>query len=100
MQVDGDGLVAYCDLIKRWVPIIFELRKNQLLGAYLQDNAAETLNIPSPNYEELEAMFPLLPVVSRVRRRSGTGSRKISQDRKSSIEEGKRHSLFDRRPTC
>merc|ERR1712190_206930 len=61
MNADSHGDVAFLDHIKRWVPIIFELRKNQLLGAYLKDKAAETLGIPEPDLDALEQLFPLLP---------------------------------------
>lgn len=59
--LDVNGQVPYIEFVKRWVPIIFELRKNQFLGAYLQQGAADTLRIPEPNVKELEAIFPLQP---------------------------------------
>mmetsp|Transcript_68585 Transcript_68585/g.146779 ORF Transcript_68585/g.146779 Transcript_68585/m.146779 type:complete len:899 (-) Transcript_68585:75-2771(-) len=59
--LDANGQVPYIEFVKRWVPIIFELRKNQFLGAYLQQGAADTLRIPEPNVKLLESIFPLLP---------------------------------------
>mmetsp|Transcript_70558 Transcript_70558/g.204601 ORF Transcript_70558/g.204601 Transcript_70558/m.204601 type:complete len:860 (+) Transcript_70558:3-2582(+) len=61
MNLDANGEVPYHDFVKRWVPIMFELRKNPLLGAYLKNGAAETLGFPEPNFAELEAFYPLLP---------------------------------------
>lgn len=58
---DTEGLVAYVDHIKKWIPIIFEQRKNRLLGRYLEENSQETLGYDLPDLEKLEAMFPLLP---------------------------------------
>jgi len=60
MNCDGRGEVAYVDLVKRGVQMIFELRRNQLLNAYLKENAAETLEIPTPDLDALESMYPLL----------------------------------------
>jgi hypothetical protein len=61
VSLDVNGQVPYIDHVKRWVPIIFELRKNQFLGAYLQQGAADVLQIPEPNVKKLEEIFPLLP---------------------------------------
>jgi len=61
MQTDADGFVPYGEHIKKWVPMIFEQRKNQLLVRYLQPDSYETLGIQPPNLKQLEAMFPLLP---------------------------------------
>jgi hypothetical protein len=61
MQPDADGLVFYVDHIKKWIPLIFEQRKNRLLSRYLEENSAETLGFEVPRLDKLEAMFPLLP---------------------------------------
>jgi len=61
MQPDSDGLVFYVDHIKKWIPLIFEQRKNRLLSRYLEENSAETLGFIVPELDKLEAMFPLLP---------------------------------------
>jgi hypothetical protein len=99
MQSDVDGQVAYVDHVKKWVPLIFEQRKNRLLGRYLEEEALETLGIELPDIEKLEAMFPLLPPGShpgrpkdglrRSRRREGSldGSRAGSD---SSLPNSKR----------
>jgi hypothetical protein len=61
MTTDADGLCLYADHIKKWVPIIFEMRKNKLLYRYMDFGSAETLGIEAPDKVRLEAMFPLLP---------------------------------------
>jgi len=48
-----DGEVMIIDHIKRWVPVLFELRKNGLLKGYLKEDAFNTLGIPNPLTEEL-----------------------------------------------
>jgi hypothetical protein len=58
MALDENGLVVYHEHVRRWVPVIFEVRKSPLLGGYLKDDSAETLGIPEPNIEALEALFP------------------------------------------
>jgi len=87
MMPDAHGDVAFIDHIKRWVPIIFELRKNQLLGAYLKDKAAETLGIPEPDLDALEQLFPLLPAdhaaMHKSRRSSNSGEQRTSSRRKT-----------------
>merc|ERR1712187_87558 len=60
MNTDSRGEVLYVDHVKRAVQMVFELRRNQLLNAYLQDNAFATLEIPTPNLRDLERLFPLL----------------------------------------
>jgi len=61
MPLDANGDVPYHEFVKRWVPIMFELRKNPLLGGYLRAGAADTLGIPEPDADALEAIYPLLP---------------------------------------
>jgi len=61
MVQEANGEVIYTQLLRRWTPIVFELRKSQLLACYLKDNAAESLGIPEPDFEFMEKMFPLLP---------------------------------------
>jgi Ca2+-binding EF-hand superfamily protein len=61
MTTDADGLCMYADHIKKWVPIIFEMRKNKLLYRYMELGSAEQLGIEAPDKDRLEAMFPLLP---------------------------------------
>jgi len=75
MNLDARGEVAYIDHVKRWVPIIFELRKHQLLSAYLKEGSSETLGIQEPDLAQLESLFPLLPeeepkVVRRMSKRN------------------------------
>merc|ERR1740117_2395728 len=53
MNLDSRGEVAYIDHVKRTVPMIYELRNNQLLNAYLQEDAFATLGISEPNLEKL-----------------------------------------------
>lgn len=61
LRPDDEGFVAYVDHIKKWVPIIFERRKDCLLMRYLEEGSHETLGIQTPNLQKLEDMFPLLP---------------------------------------
>lgn len=61
MQPDLNGEVPYHDFVKRWVPILFELRRNPHLGAYLKAGAAEKLGFPEPDLDALEELHPLLP---------------------------------------
>jgi len=78
MQTDAEGLVAYVEHIKKWVPLIFEQRKHRLLSRYLEENSAESLGYTVPEQETLEAMFPLLPAQQakpRGNQRRHTGSR-------------------------
>jgi len=82
MTPDADGLVAYVDHVKKWVPIIFEQRRNRLLGAYLQDGAAEVLGIEEPDFDGLEKMFPLLPPENK--KEDTRLSRRGSRDRRNS----------------
>lgn len=62
MAPDADGLIPYIDHIKKWVPIIFEHRRNRILGTYLQEDGLETLGIVEPDLEQLEALYPLVAV--------------------------------------
>jgi hypothetical protein len=64
MRRDAEGFVPYVDHIKKWVPIIFEQRKDRLLMRYLEVGSAESLGIESPDLIKLEAIFPLLPANS------------------------------------
>lgn len=61
MISDVVGQVAYVEHVKRSVPMLFELRRNQLLSAYVQPDAREALGIPEPDLTALEKLFPLLP---------------------------------------
>mmetsp|Transcript_10382 Transcript_10382/g.23459 ORF Transcript_10382/g.23459 Transcript_10382/m.23459 type:complete len:930 (-) Transcript_10382:109-2898(-) len=72
MPVDADGQVLYIDFIKRWVSHIFELRKNQLLSAYLQESALEGLEIPSTNVQALELLHPVLEAKRHISRRKSS----------------------------
>lgn len=83
MQPDSEGLVAYVDHIKKWVPLIFEQRKNRLLSRYLEENSAETLGFVVPDLEKMEAMFPLL--VAQPAKHRGLG-RKHSKVRENTDE--------------
>jgi len=53
--IDSEGQVAYVEHVRRWVPIIFEIRKNQLLKPYVDDYGAA-------HSACAEKLFPLLPV--------------------------------------
>lgn len=75
MQPDAEGFVAYGEHIKKWVPIIFEHRKNQLLFRYLQPDCYETLSIPPPDLAKLDAMFPLFPADAMPKPKGGSGRR-------------------------
>lgn len=78
--LDPEGQVAYVEHVKRWVPIVFEIRKNQLLKIYVDDYGVTREAGP-------EKLFPLLPVdeeaanaqapanASSKRRSSGVGRR-------------------------
>jgi len=101
MTLDANGEVPYHDFVKRWVPIMFELRKNPLLGAYLKVGAASTLGIPEPDAEAIEAIFPLLPE-GMVRPPSvEEGERKGSKtvQRSGSKMSGSRRTSLSKRPT-
>lgn len=106
MMPDADGFVAYGDHIRKWVPIIFEQRKNRLLAAYLQDGAAEVMGIEEPDLEGLEKLFPLLPPESKVHReeRRNSHSRTSGERRGSRSDYSRQHSKQDpgsfRRPSC
>merc|ERR1711957_1119863 len=68
---------------KKWVPLIFEQRKNRLLSRYLEENSAETLGFVVPDLEKLEAMFPLLvvqPTKHRVGQRRHSKIRENTDD--------------------
>merc|ERR1712060_990309 len=60
MILDDNGNVAYVDHVKRWVPTVFELRKHELLGAYLQDTLLESLGIPEPTECYREDLVPVI----------------------------------------
>jgi Ca2+-binding EF-hand superfamily protein len=88
MVADAEGFVYFVDHIKKWVPIIFEQRKNRLLSRYMEENSAETLELETPGLKKLEEMFPLLPSREKTvakrpsRRRNSSGSIKESQGSK------------------
>jgi len=84
MQPDENGLVPYVDHIKRWVPLIFEQRKNHLLSRYMQEDFYETLGIDPPDLAQLEAMFPLLPHSMQ-----NGGARTSSRRRSSRVRENR-----------
>jgi len=81
MQADENGLVPYVDHIKRWVPMIFELRKNHLLSRYLEEDFCETLGIERPDLAQLEKMFPMLPYTGHVPKGRNSTSRRSSRAR-------------------
>merc|ERR1719387_1923620 len=84
MHIDEEGLVAYVEHIRTWMPLIFEMRKHPLLTLYLKPDAVESLGIVEPNFTELEANFPLLPPSE------AQGSRRRSYDRRRSSIPGER----------
>merc|ERR1719316_2144280 len=94
MQADADGNVVYGEHIKRWVPIIFELRKNKLLSRYLEEGATETLGIVSPDLARLETLFPLLPqnTLSTSKPRA-SGRRSRARENRDSFYNDKPHSF-------
>lgn len=61
MHIDSNGEVPYHDFVRRWVPIMFELREHPLLSRYLQPDATKILGIAEPDLAALEEMCPLLP---------------------------------------
>jgi hypothetical protein len=67
MSPDSSGQVVYSEYVKRVVSIIFQLRHNQLLNAYLEEDAFETLGIPKPDLQQLHSIFPLYPPGWKVR---------------------------------
>eukprot|EP00448_Togula_jolla_P019736 CAMPEP_0170574688 /NCGR_PEP_ID=MMETSP0224-20130122/3439_1 /TAXON_ID=285029 /ORGANISM="Togula jolla, Strain CCCM 725" /LENGTH=810 /DNA_ID=CAMNT_0010897373 /DNA_START=20 /DNA_END=2453 /DNA_ORIENTATION=+ len=75
MSTDATGEVAYVEHVKRWVPIIFELRKNDLLGAYLKPDGLATLGIPEPDLDALEEIYPLLPQDEMCMEQAGADAR-------------------------
>jgi hypothetical protein len=78
MTLDENGLVAYHEYVRKWVPIVFEVRKSPLLGGYLKEDSAETLGIPEPDVEALEKLYP---TVERQPDRSDVlGSKEASRD--------------------
>jgi Ca2+-binding EF-hand superfamily protein/ribosomal protein L15 len=85
MTLDDNGLVAYHDHVRRWVPIIFEVRKSPLLGGYLKEDSAETLGIPEPSLDELEKIFPTMERQSRVE----AGGSKEPRDSLDAAHEGR-----------
>lgn len=82
MQPDEEGLVAYVDHIKKWVSIIFEQRKNRLLGRYMDSECYQNLELQPPDLEKLEAMFPLLPYNNALPVKRGS-QRKSSRSREN-----------------
>jgi hypothetical protein len=85
MNLDSRGEVAYIDHVKRAVPMIYELRNNQLLNAYLQEDAFATLGISEPNLEKLEAIFPLLPDNHAEKNEEKNDARQSGRGRRRSI---------------
>jgi len=61
MVLDASGEVPYHDFVRRWVPMMFELRQHPLLSRYLQPAAAEQMGIPEPDRKSIETMVPLMP---------------------------------------
>jgi len=93
MQPDAEGFVPYVEHIKKWVPIIFEQRKNRLLGRYLEVGAYETLGLEPPNLERLEAVFPLLPAGMKDAKPRGS-QRRSSRVRERRDSFGTAHNSF------
>lgn len=60
MVPDASGEVPYHDFVRRWVPIMFELRQHPLLSRYLLPTAVEQLGIREPDRAGCEAVIPLL----------------------------------------
>jgi hypothetical protein len=60
-DIGANGQVVFSEYVKRVVPVIFDMRRNQLLSAYLQEGSFETLQIPSPDLKQLDSIFPLMP---------------------------------------
>jgi hypothetical protein len=89
MVPDAEGFVAYSDHIKKWVPIIFEQRKNRLLGRYLEVEAFETLGLQQPDLDKLEEIFPLLPHNSHASKAPVRSGRRSS--RRNSLAGGVSH---------
>eukprot|EP00927_Polykrikos_kofoidii_P057227 TRINITY_DN51343_c0_g1_i1.p1 TRINITY_DN51343_c0_g1~~TRINITY_DN51343_c0_g1_i1.p1 ORF type:complete len:862 (+),score=179.37 TRINITY_DN51343_c0_g1_i1:231-2816(+) len=92
MVLDARGEVVYGEHVKRVVPMIFEMRRNQLLSMYLQEGAFNTLGFPKPDLAALEALFPLLvprpltPTESAVQSEATvTVSRRLTSKRRSTI---------------
>eukprot|EP00747_Dinoflagellata_sp_TGD_P214689 gnl/TRDRNA2_/TRDRNA2_87515_c1_seq1.p1 gnl/TRDRNA2_/TRDRNA2_87515_c1~~gnl/TRDRNA2_/TRDRNA2_87515_c1_seq1.p1 ORF type:complete len:666 (-),score=137.87 gnl/TRDRNA2_/TRDRNA2_87515_c1_seq1:93-2090(-) len=61
MTLDADGQCAYVEHVKRWVPVIFELRRNQLLCEYLRPDAYDELDIQEPPELAMQEQIPLMP---------------------------------------
>lgn len=85
MTVDADGLCLYVDHIKKWVPIVFEMRKNKLLQRYMEEGSAEVLGIDPPDKDKLEAMFPLLPRETAQQLQPRMSSRRRSSGQSGSV---------------
>lgn len=85
MQLDANGEVAYHDHVKRWVPVLFELRKHPFYGFYLHEDMRESLGLQDPDPQEMEELFPLYPVdpVKMVQRRGGM---RTNNSRRSTLE--------------
>merc|ERR1712232_690536 len=60
-DITASGQVAFAEYVKRVVPLIFEMRRNQLLSAYLRECAFEKLQISKPDLKKLDSIFPLMP---------------------------------------
>lgn len=97
---ENDGVVPYVEHIKKWVPIIFEQRKNRLLGRYLEDDANEKLGYERPDLEKLEGMFPLLPMSTGAEKKT-KGSRRSSRLRESkdTFMDSRRNSVSSNPPS-
>eukprot|EP00929_Paragymnodinium_shiwhaense_P092562 TRINITY_DN5250_c0_g1_i1.p1 TRINITY_DN5250_c0_g1~~TRINITY_DN5250_c0_g1_i1.p1 ORF type:complete len:701 (-),score=186.50 TRINITY_DN5250_c0_g1_i1:348-2450(-) len=62
--LDSKGEVPYVDLVKRSVPLIFEVRRSTLIAEYVAYDDKEggsPLQIPKPDLVALEALVPLVP---------------------------------------
>eukprot|EP00928_Gymnodinium_smaydae_P062053 TRINITY_DN45999_c0_g1_i1.p1 TRINITY_DN45999_c0_g1~~TRINITY_DN45999_c0_g1_i1.p1 ORF type:complete len:829 (+),score=201.33 TRINITY_DN45999_c0_g1_i1:91-2577(+) len=83
MVLDSRGEVAYVEHIKRTVPMIFELRRSQLLSQYVIPDGLDMLLIFPPTAAEADAIFPLLPP-SEKKEEVGQGSSKRRQSKRRS----------------
>lgn len=90
MNVDENGDVVYAELIKTWVPIIFELRRSPLYEPLLRRDpfvapVDENDLIPGPliDLTKYEEEFPLLPPELIVI--GGGSKRRDSKERRNSL---------------
>jgi len=94
MTPDAEGYIPYQDHIKKWIPIIFEQRKNKLLSRYLEEDSGAKLGYVIPEIQTLEGMFPLFPLGATPSSMRSKG-RKHSKSRENSdfFQDSRRHSL-------